>query len=109
MAEPTLQEIFGTNATQDANSLTISKADLVSIGLTAAAENTAESLLAAIVAKSQQTLTETNRENNSDQSIYIEDGLPNYIERNEQSFRQQSKTLTFEKLDTQTSFVPDDY
>lgn len=42
--------IFGSNATQDATSLTITKADL--IGLTPSENNTAESLFIAIITKS---------------------------------------------------------
>jgi hypothetical protein len=109
MAEPTLSEIFGANATQDASSLTIDKDDLVAVGLTVSATNTAESLLAAIVALAQKFLTEDNLTANADQSTYIEDGLPNLITRNEALRRQQTKTIIFEKPDTQTNFDPDDY
>ncbi|MBE9050651.1 hypothetical protein IQ243_09535 [Nostocales cyanobacterium LEGE 11386] len=42
MAEPTIAQVFGDNATQDTNTITITKADLVSTGLTASANNTAE-------------------------------------------------------------------
>ncbi|MBC1242280.1 hypothetical protein GNE10_35350, partial [Nostoc sp. 2RC] len=58
MAEPTLTQVFGANATQDATTITITKADLTGVGLTAASENTAESLFTAIVLKAQTALTE---------------------------------------------------
>lgn len=109
MAEPTLAEIFGANATQTATELILNKADFAAIGLTADAANTAESLLAAIVALAQEYLTEANRDLNSDQSIYIENGLPSLITRGEVTYRQQTKSITFEKLDTQSDFDPDDY
>jgi hypothetical protein len=44
-----LQEIFGGNASQTVTTLTISKVDLTAVGLTPTADNTAESLLAAII------------------------------------------------------------
>ncbi|MCM0593455.1 MAG: hypothetical protein KA716_25965 [Gloeotrichia echinulata DEX184] len=47
----TLQQVFGENAFQSSNTLTISKADLVSVGLPPTTVNTAESLLAAIILK----------------------------------------------------------
>ncbi|MGB6297138.1 MAG: hypothetical protein WBF90_13295 [Rivularia sp. (in: cyanobacteria)] len=109
MAEPSLQEIFGAGATQDVNSLIIDKADLVAIGLTASATNTAESLLAAIIAIAQQTLTTTRQDANPEQSITIEDSIESLTTRNNQTYRQLSKSLNFEKLDTQSAFDPDDY
>lgn len=45
----TLQDVFGANSTQDSNTLTVSKSDLISAGLTPVATNTAESILIAII------------------------------------------------------------
>jgi hypothetical protein len=56
MAEPTLIGVFGANVTQSATELIISKADLATVGLTASATNTPESLLAAIIALAQAAL-----------------------------------------------------
>ena len=109
MAEPTLTQVFGANATQTATELILNKADFAAIGLTADAANSAESLLAAIVALAQEYLTEANRDLNTDQSIYIENGLASLITRGDDTFRQQNKSITFEKLDTQSNFDPDDY
>lgn len=61
MAEPTLQSVFGAGASQTASGLTISKADMASVGLTAAASNTAESMFVAIVLLASRELTEANR------------------------------------------------
>ena len=109
MAEPTLQEVFGGSATQDENTVTISKSDLAAIGLTAKVDNTAESLFAAIVQLAQQNLTEDNRDTNIDQSVTITDNLPNLVTRNDENYRQESKTINFEKEDDQSTFNPDDY
>ena len=108
MAEPTIQEIFGPNATQTETQLIISKADLATVGLTPSADNAGEPLFASIIAYSEQSLTETNREANIDQSIVIENQLPGNTTRNNQNYRQFIKSITFEKLDDST-FNPMDY
>lgn len=61
MSVPTLTEVFGPGATQDGSVLTIVKADLASVGLTASSSNTAQSLIVAVVLKAFSSLTETNR------------------------------------------------
>ena len=109
MAEPTLIEIFGSGATQDATTLTIDKNDLIAIGLTPSASNTGESLVAAIIAKAQETLTASRQESHSEQSIVIEDNLETLTTRNDQLYRQLTKSISFDKLDTQVGFDPDDY
>ena len=109
MAEPTLQQVFGEGASQTEVTFTISKSNLTAVGLTPSNENSAERVLAAIIALAQQYLTLTNQDNNPDQSITIDDGLPSLITRNDSTYRQISKTINFEKLDTQTTFDPDDY
>ncbi|AFY54384.1 hypothetical protein Riv7116_1843 [Rivularia sp. PCC 7116] len=109
MAEPVLTEIFGANAIQDANSLTIDKNDLVAIGLTPSATNTAESLLAAIIAIAQQTLTAVRQDTHPEQSVVIEDSLESLVTRGDQVYRQLTKTISFEKPDSQSAFDPDDY
>lgn len=66
MAEPTLQEVFGANATQSATDIVIKKADLASTGLVAAVDNKAEQLFVGMLLRSAATLTEASRQ--SDQS-----------------------------------------
>lgn len=109
MAEPTLQQIFGTNATQDETQIIIQKADL--IGLTPSANNTAESNYIAINLTAKSYLTEANFESNLDQSIYLEDGLPNFLNRGENSdrYRTDQLTINLAKIDTDTGINPDDY
>ncbi|WP_414546514.1 hypothetical protein [Nostoc sp. CCY0012] len=109
MAEPTLQQVFGANAIQDATTITIVKADLT--GLTADANNTAESLLAAINLKAQTYLTQANFDANLDQSIYIESGFSSFTTRgvNNDSYRVDPVTITFVKPDSNSTLDPDDY
>lgn len=109
MAEPTLIALFGPNAVQDANSITISKTDLATVGLTPSANNSAEALFTAIVKKAGSVLTVSGQDSNPDQSITIEDGFPSIVQRNELNYRQNSKTINFQKVDTQSEIDPDDY
>lgn len=85
MAEPTIIDIFGAGATQSATTITINKADLASVGLTASASNTAESLLAAIVLNAKSALTQTGFDTNSDQSITVERGFDSITQRDDGS------------------------
>lgn len=111
MAEPTLQEVFGANATQDVNSITIDKNDLISLGLTADANNTAESLVVAISLLIQNGLPQSSFDTNLDQSIYVDTGFPNFAFRgdNNEQYRVDQLTVNFAKLDTSTAINPDDY
>jgi hypothetical protein len=61
MPEPTLQQVFGASATQTATTITITKADFVSIGLTPSATNTSEALYVALLLFAANNLTEANR------------------------------------------------
>lgn len=107
-AEPTLQQVFGAGATQDATTLTILKANLT--GLTASANNTAESLLVGIVIKAKSFLTTTNQESNPEQSITIADGYaPSFAVRNNTTYRQDDITISLQKSAGDTTIDPDDY
>jgi hypothetical protein len=109
MAEPTLISVFGASATQSATELIISKANLATVGLTASATNTPESLLAAIIALAQPALGETSYGSNLDQSITITDGTDSLTSRGTATYRQKTKTIDFFKLDNSGTFDPDDY
>lgn len=111
MAEPLLNEVFGANATQDANSITIDKSDLTAIGLTASAANSAESLYLAILLKGQQFLNQTNFDANIDQSIYVETGLPSFLNRGENNtqYRTDQLNINVAKIDSNNVIDPDDY
>ena len=92
MAEPTLAAVFGANATQSATELIIRKSDLTTVGLTASAINTPESLLAAIIVLAQSALGETSYGSNLDQSITIIDGTDSLTTRGTITYRQKIKT-----------------
>ena len=109
MAEPTLQQIFGANATQTATTLTISKADLAAVGLSASATNTAESLLVALLLKAGASLTDANLQANPDQSISIVDSFESLVTRNNTSYRQKTYSINLQKLDANTPISPNDY
>jgi hypothetical protein len=110
MAEPTLQEIFGAGATQDATTIHILKANLP---MTAAAVNRGEQVLAAIVKKASGTLTTPNFAANPDQSITVAAGYESLIYRtvgtDQSTFLQSQLTVNFAKLQTSSGITPDDY
>jgi hypothetical protein len=108
MTEPTLQQVFGASATQDATTLTITKADLT--GLTASSTNRAEALLAAILIKAKSYLTSDNQTSNADQSITIADGfVPSYTVRDSIQYRQDDITVSLQKPAGSLALDPDDY
>ncbi|HYX19067.1 MAG TPA: hypothetical protein VE944_32895 [Nostoc sp.] len=109
MAEPTLVEVFGTGATQDATTITIQKSSL--LRLTPSATNTAESLLTGILLKAQAGLSQANFDANIDQSIYLTDGFPGFTTRgtNNTSYRVDQLTVNLAKIDTSSVIDPDDY
>lgn len=110
MSELTLQQVFGAGASQTATGLTISKTDLVSMGLTASADNKAESLLVAILLLAKQQLTNDNLQVNADQSISIEESqFPALTIRNNQTYRQTTLSVNLQKLDISNVINPDDY
>lgn len=105
--EPTLTQVFGANAVQDATTLTISKSDLIE--LTASSSNTAESLFVAMLLKAKAHLSATNLDLNADQSISIENSFDSIVTRLNNTYRQSSLTVNLQKLDTSTGIDPDDY
>ncbi len=109
MAEPTLTAVFGASATQTSTTITISKAELP--GLTASANNTAESLLVGLVLLAKQALTQTSFDTNLDQSIYVDAGFPTFTFRgaNNDSYRVDQLTVNLAKPDTASIIDPDDY
>ena len=107
MAEHTLQQIFGANATQTATTLTLTKADLA--GLTPSGTNTAESLFVAILLKASEILTEANLQTNGDQSISIVNSFDSLVSRNNQSYRQKTYSVNLQKIDAGMAISPNDY
>lgn len=107
MAEPTLTEVFGAGALQDANTITIAKADLT--GLTATANNRAEALFVAILLKAQAFLNPTNQGTDPDRSVTIEDSFPSIVSRGDNQYRQKTMTVSLQKLDDSAAINPNDY
>lgn len=110
MAEPTLKEIFGPGAAQTAATLTIQKADLPQ--LVASADNTAESLFAAILLLAKSTLTPGRQEANPEQSITIvDDALSpvSFVTRNNQRFVQNTQSVNFQEPANNTGINPNNY
>lgn len=111
MAEPTLAQVFGANATQSSTTITISKTDLASVGLTASSSNTAESLLTAILLQAQSYLTQTNYDANTDQSVLIAAGYSSFTTRGtaNTAYRNDQLTVTLSKIDSSSTIDPDNY
>lgn len=111
MPKPSLAEVFGAGASQSAATITIAKADLMSIGLTASETNSAEALLAAILLKAKSYLTEAAFEANIDQSLYISTGFKSTTVRgtNNTQYVTDQLSVTLAKIDPQTPLDPDDY
>ncbi len=109
MAEPTLVEVFGTGATQDATTITIQKSSLPR--LTPSATNKAEALLIGIVLQAQSSLSQTNFDSNIDQSIYFSAGFPGFTNRGTDNtqYRVDQVTINLAKVDTGSIIDPGDY
>lgn len=112
MAEPTLQQVFGANALQDATTLTITKADLV--GLTADANNTAEALLTGILKTAAVNLTDTNRDSNIDQSVVVDlSQIPTFTTRingnSTDTYIRNTISVELDKAYGTVDIDPDDY
>ncbi|AFY94633.1 hypothetical protein [Chamaesiphon minutus] len=106
MAEPTLEEVFGTGTTQTSTTITILKSNL---DITAAADNRAESLFAGIVKKASGKLSVASRNENLEQNIAIEQGFPSTAFRGQTPYDQLQLNVTFQKLSPVTSIDPDNY
>lgn len=111
MAEPTLPQIFGNNATQTATQLIISKADLSTVGLTPQDINSAESLFIAVFLLGSRYLNSANQISNPDIQITIADGIPaqSLVTRNSQQYRQRLFALAAQRPDAGAILDPDDF
>lgn len=112
MAEPTLTQIFGAGAAQTATVLTIAKADLAAVGLTASNTNTAESLFVALLLLAKASITPATLETNFDQSVSVAEADFNFqtlVTRNNQTYRQSTYSINLQKLDQGSIIDPDDY
>jgi hypothetical protein len=110
LAEPTLQEIFGAGATQDATTITIAKTDLP---MTAVASNRGEQILAAMLKKASTGLGATTFGTNIDQSVSIAPGYEQIVYRtvnnNPVAYLKAPLTIDFHKIQATAGITPDDY
>jgi hypothetical protein len=110
MAEPTLQEIFGAGATQDATTITILKANLP---MTSALTNRGEQVFAAICKKASTVLTTAAFGTNAEQSINIAAGYDSLAYRTigavTDTLLQTQLTINFAKVQATSGITPDDY
>jgi uncharacterized protein (DUF697 family) len=109
MAEPQLTEVFGSGATQTADTLVIRKADLATVGLTAAATNTAQGLVVAIVLLAQKYLNDEKQATNPDIQVTIAQSFDSLVTRNNTTYRQRSYSVEMQKVDTSAAINPNDY
>lgn len=112
MAEPTLVQVFGAGATQTATTVTIDKAALSAVGLTATASNTAESLFVALLLVAKAQLSVINQDLNVEQGVTIADqdfDFQSLVTRNSATYRQTTYSVRLQKLDTANIIDPDDY
>ncbi|BAT53774.1 hypothetical protein NOS3756_27370 [Nostoc sp. NIES-3756] len=110
--ELTLEQVFGAGTTQDATSITILKANLP--GLTAAANNTAESILTGILKRGAVNLTETNRESNINQSVVVDmSATPSFTTRTNgnttETYIRNTISVELDKAYGTVEIDPDDY
>lgn len=110
MSEATLSQVFGANSLQNINSVTISKADLVSVGLEPDENNSAESLLVALILLCSRELTETNRsvdlDNRSMSVVYAGQDL---VSQSGRIFRRDAFSVLLYKTSAYTPVSPSDY
>lgn len=123
MAQPTLVQVFGANATQTSTTLTISKSDLEAVGLTVSSTNEAEKLLAAIIKLAATNLSTDYRDGNTDASITANPNqniaislsdLPSFVTRDDGTgtftpFIRDTYSIQLDKAYSATTIDPDDY
>ncbi len=109
MAEPTLDQLFGLGTTQTSNTLIISKAGLAAAGLTASDTNSAESLLAAILALCQTSLSPVNAATNADQSITVSDSPASLVTVGSETRYRKNIIISFGSVTNTAGITPDAY
>ncbi|MEH1787542.1 MAG: hypothetical protein V7L23_18695 [Nostoc sp.] len=109
MAATTLQQVFGANATQTATTVTITKADLSATGFTPSATNTADSILAALIAFAETNIPDANvTGGNTAQTVGIADGYQQITTIGTSQFLVLPKTINFYSAFSET-FNPNNY
>lgn len=109
MAKKTLGDTFGSNSYQDANMVFIAKSGLVSQGLTATANNTGQSIIAALLKLWVTVFTTGNRTTNVDETVTVTyDGQTGRNEGNN-LYRVDTYRIQLFKLTPPQDADPDDY
>ncbi len=106
MAEPTLTDVFGAGATQDATTLTIAKADL---NITPSATNTAESLFTALFLNAQQALNSTAQGTDSDIQVTMDKESASPITRSNANYIRHVYTTRFDVPDQTETLNPNNF
>ena len=109
MAEPTLEQVFGTGASHDANQLVISQAALAAVGLTPTIDNTAESLFAAIHKVAMNSLTAQNQLLNPDQNVALQPANSTVFESPYGTRLRQNMLVSFDDPFVNPGITPDSY
>lgn len=110
MAEPSLSDVFGGGASQTSTQLVISKNDLASVGLSPSGDNSAESMLVALILKAAQSLTDANRASDpSGRSVTVFYSGQDLITQASQSFRRDAFSMLLYKPETLAPVSPGDY
>jgi hypothetical protein len=110
MADYTIQELFGSGATQNSTSITIQKADLTS--LTPSVSNTAESILVALLVDIWLgILTLENYNADIDHQIYISSAAAFFQNRGTPAVRYllDNFTFTFAEENPAVPLDPDNF
>jgi hypothetical protein len=111
MAEPTIQQIFGSNAVITSGVLEITLADFANLTPGTA---TGEGILIAILLNAGVTLTTENWATNPDQSVQIDlDNQPSFTSRTVNNAARLEKSdsigVTLTKVQGTNTIDPDDY
>lgn len=110
MTTPSLSDVFGAGASQDAATLTIVKADLASVGLTASAGNTAQALFTALVLKAFAVLTEANRATDfANRKVTLLYGGQDLVSQSDVNYRRDVYQVNLYKVTPLETVDPDDY
>lgn len=108
MAEYTLEQIFGTGATQNISTITIQKSAFPSLTPTAA--NTAESLLVSLMILWLTNLTEANRvTDEANRQISFTDAGVDVVAGQTADYFRRSYALSLYKLFVVATLDPDEY
>ena len=105
----TLAQLFGPNATQDATTLTISKADLAAVGLNPLADNPAQGLFVGIFLMAAQILTDANQALDPTQLVTLGRDFDSLTTRDGNTYTRVGYSCNFDKLTPTITIDPDDF